>query len=111
MAAAAALGLVVSLVAYLRRGSGVDHTAGALLVIISTVLLAGDAAVLALTAQMRGRWRGLLIALAILDVVGTGVAAWFLHAWLLLILMVVALVGWIAALRPAPRAGSRLSAA
>ncbi|MFI4966792.1 MAG: hypothetical protein ACHP9T_15670 [Caulobacterales bacterium] len=94
MAAAAALGLIVSVVQFYRRGSGVDHTAGALLVIISTALLLAAALVLAL-ARGGGWWRALLVVLSILGVLGTGAAAGFLHAWILLVLMVVALAAWL----------------
>lgn len=97
MALAAAVGLIVSAIAYFHLGSGIDHTAGALLVIISTLLLTGAAVVLALTGGGSGWWRTLLLVLTILDVLGTGLAAFFLHAWLLLVLMVVALVGWLIA--------------
>jgi hypothetical protein len=37
--AAAAFGLGLAVTNYLRRGSGVDHTAGAVLVIVSTAVL------------------------------------------------------------------------
>jgi hypothetical protein len=97
MALAAAVGLIVSAIAYFHLGSGIDHTAGALLVIISTLLLTGAAVVLALTAGGSGWWRGLLLVLTVLGVLGTGLAAYFLHAWLLLVLMVVGLVGWLIA--------------
>ena len=104
MAAAAALGLIVSIVQFYRRGSGVDHTAGALLVIISTALLLAAALVLA-SVRGGGWWRTLLVALSILGLLGTGVAAWLLHAWILLALMVLALVGWlILSLSPASTA-------
>jgi hypothetical protein len=105
MALAGAVGLLVSLIAYFHLGSGIDHTAGALLVIVSTLLLVGDSVVLALAAGANGWLRPLLLVLAVLDVLGTGVAAWFLHAWLLLALMVVALVGWLIALL-APSVGT-----
>lgn len=97
MTLAAAIGLIVSAFAYFHLGSGIDHTAGALLVIVSTILLAGAGAALALTGGAAGWWRGLLLVLTLLDVLGTGLAAWFLHAWLLLALMVLALVGWLMA--------------
>lgn len=106
MAAAGALGLLVSTIAYFRRASGVDHTAGALLVVVSTLLLTGAAVALALTVGARGRWRWPLFVLALLDVLGTALAAYFLHAWLLLALMAVALAGWIIAVAPPARVGS-----
>ena len=40
--------------------------------------------------------RGLLCAGALLDLIGTGVAAWFLHAWVLLAVMVFGLIAWVA---------------
>ena len=43
MAAAAAIGLADSIYRYLVLGSGVDHSAGALLVVCSTALLVATA--------------------------------------------------------------------
>lgn len=93
MTAAAALGLIDAWIEYVRLGSGIDHTGGALLVIVSCALLVVAGVVLALVG--RGGWRILFAVLSILDVLGTGLAAWFLHAWILLALMAVALVGWL----------------
>lgn len=95
MAAAGLAGLMAALVAYLHRGSGIDHTGGALLVIASTAILLAAALILALAAGAPGWLRWVLIAGCLLDALGTGLAAWFLHAWLLLALMVVAGLGWV----------------
>lgn len=93
MTAAAALGLIDAWIEYVRLGSGIDHTGGALLVIVSSALLVFAGVVLAFVAP--GGWRILFVVLSILDILGTGLAAWFLHAWILLALMAVALVGWL----------------
>lgn len=93
--AAAALGLIVALIADLRRGSGVDHTAGALLVVASTVLLLAGGLVLALWRRPPG-WATILLLIAcLIDILGTALAAWFLHEWALLGLMACAAVGWV----------------
>jgi len=97
-ALAAAAGLVVSLVAYFDRGGGIDHTGGAALVIVSSAILLLAALVLALAPGAPGWLRGLLLAGCLLDLLGTGLAAFFLHAWLLLALMAVGLLGWLVAM-------------
>jgi hypothetical protein len=95
IAAAAAAGLASALYRYLHLGSGVDHTPGALLVTASSALLAVAAVVLALAAGAAGWIRALLIVLVLLDVLGTGAAAWFLEGWFLLAMMLAALVAWV----------------
>lgn len=109
MAAAAFVGLILGAIAYFHRGSGVDHTAGALLVVVSTALLTAAGVLLGAAPGAPGWLRGLLLVLCLLDVIGTGVAAGFLHAWTLVAAMVVALAGWLVAVtapagRPAARA-------
>jgi hypothetical protein len=37
----------------------------------------------------------LLLVLSMVDILGTAVAAWFLHAWGLLAFMVLAFMGWV----------------
>lgn len=94
MAVAAAAGFMVALVDYLVRGSGIDHTGGALLVTLSSAVLFILGVALARGSVKRQAWRVLLIVLAIIDVLGTGVAAYFLHAWWLLAFMALAVIGW-----------------
>lgn len=102
LAWAAGLGLAVAAASYLVRGSGVDHTEGALLVVISTALLLGAALVLLLAPGAAALLRWTLWLLAGADVLGTGLAATLLHAWALLALMAVALLAGLAWARPAP---------
>jgi quinoprotein glucose dehydrogenase len=84
------LGVLVSAAGYALRGSGIDHSFGALLVVASTTLLFGAALVLALARVGFAPLRWALFAAAALDVLGTALAAFLLHAWLLLALMAVA---------------------
>lgn len=96
LAVAAAVGLAVSIIAYFDLGDGIDHTAGVVLVIVSTAILL--LAALMLMFRLPAWLCGLLFTGCVLDILGTGVAAWFLHAWLLLALMALALIGWLLAL-------------
>lgn len=92
LAAVSGGGLVDAVVSFFWRGSGIDHTAGALLVVVSTAILV----IIGLVLARPSRLHGLLMVLSILDVFGTGLAAYFLHAWVLLALMVIAALGWLA---------------
>jgi len=81
-------------------GAGITGTEGALLVVISTLLMLIAALIIA-----RGRGPGwlhpVLSVLLVLDFLGTAVAAYFLDAWVLLALVVLAAIGWAAhAMRP-----------
>jgi hypothetical protein len=91
---AAVLGLIVSLIAYFTPHGPIAQAGGALLVIISTALMLIAALLIALTDIPR--WLVILFdVLIILDIIGTGVAAYFLEADILLVFMVIALIGWI----------------
>src|SRR5919205_648282 len=95
MAAAAAPGTALSVYNYLTRGTGIDHTPGALLVVVSSALVLLASLVLAL-APGAPRWlRVVLEILLLLGVLGTAAAAYFLEAYALLGLMALALVGWL----------------
>ncbi len=93
MTAGSALGLLVALIDYFWRGD-ISHTRGVLLVIVSSALLLGAALLLAIRAP-HGGLGATLVALAGLDILATGFAAWMLEADWLLGLMIVAAVGWI----------------
>ena len=95
MAATATVATALSVYNYLTRGTGIDHTSGALLVVVSSALILLAALVLAL-APSTPRWvRVVLEILLLLGVLGTALAAYFLEAYALLGLMAVALVGWL----------------
>lgn len=90
----ASLGFVDSLFNYFWPGNGIHGSAGALLVVISTLLMA---ATLALLAWLRIP-RGLAIALQVLlvlDFLGTGFAAYLLEAWILCGLDLLAGIAWL----------------
>lgn len=79
---------------YLWPGNGIHGTEGALLVVISTLLMAAAAALIAARAA-RGWLRVLLDVLIFIDIWGTGVAAYFLENWILVVLSVVALAAFL----------------
>jgi hypothetical protein len=92
---AAAIGFIIALVDYLFRGSGIDHTGGALLVTGSSLILTLLGLALARAAASGRALHRLLLVLSMVDILGTAVAAWFLHAWGLLAFMVLAFMGWV----------------
>jgi hypothetical protein len=94
--AAAVIGVFASLYAFLIAW-GIRHTLGSGIVLVSTAIMALAALAICLWAAMPGWLRILLLIGLALDIVGTGVAAYFLTAWVLLALMIVAAVAWLAA--------------
>jgi len=90
----AGIGLVLSLIAYLTPHGAVAHSWGAVLVVVATALLLVASLLIAL-AEMPHWFVVLLEVLIILDIVGTGGAAYFLETYILLAFMVIALTGWI----------------
>lgn len=97
------LGAALSLYNYLTSGTGIDHTPGAMLVIISSVLILLASFTLLLDLP---RWfRGLLLILLLIGILGTGLAAYFLEASVLVALMVLALFGWFVRMLGGPSGG------
>jgi len=80
---------------YFWPANGIHGTEGALLVVVSTLLMALASASLA-ARMVRGWLLILLEVLVFIDLWGTGVAAYFLENWLLLILDILALIVFIA---------------
>ena len=95
LAALAVVGLAAAVYSYFTPATGIDGAPGTLLVIVSTLLLAGAALVIGLVAGLPRWGRVMLLVLCLLDVIGTGVAAYFLQAWVLLSAMVLAFVAWL----------------
>jgi len=92
---------------YFWTGNGIHGTEGALLVVVSTLLMA-VAAWLTGAHIVHGWLRTLLVPLLVLDFIGTGLAAYLLEAWILLALDIAATVAWFATLA-APRMTSTAS--
>ncbi|WEX08733.1 hypothetical protein [Chelativorans sp. AA-79] len=105
IALGAAAGLAISIAAYLSRGSGINGTEGALLVIASSAAILVAALALVFKPAMHGLLRGVLLFLLFLGILGTGAAAYFLASIWLQLAMAVCLVGWLAVIiRPRGRA-------
>ncbi len=95
LALAAVAGTALSIFNYFVD-IGINHTDGVLVVIATTVIMW---VVALITAQARSMWRwarGVILALLLVDIVGTGIAAFFLESWVLVAFMAVALIGWAA---------------
>lgn len=102
---AALAGAVVAGAAYFDRGTGIDGTPGALLVMASSTAICLAGLVLVATALRHGLFYGILIVLLLLGILGTALAAAMLHSTLLLAMMGLCLLGWLAHLFA--RKGSR----
>ena len=95
MALAALAGLAVSVANFFNRDSGIAGEPGTILVIVSTAILLIAALILARASHLGGFLRGFLVIGCLIDIFGTGFAAYLLNSQALLWLMVVALVGWL----------------
>jgi hypothetical protein len=94
MAAAAVLGLVVSIFLYVTPTTGVAGEPGTMLVIVSTALLVVAAALL-IWAPMPAWLRVVFLVLAALDLIGTALAGWLLNSQILAGLMAIGVIGWL----------------
>ncbi|SFE54238.1 hypothetical protein [Roseivivax sediminis] len=86
-ALAALAGAGLALYLYLTPLTGVTGTIGALIVVVAALLVALGAILIATTGHPVWRW------LTILGIIGTAIAAAFLHGWWIVVAMIVALVG------------------
>ena len=110
---AAAAGLGISVFNYFWTDNGIHGSAGALLVVISSLLMFFAVAALLFADGMSRGLRSTLVVLIVLDISGTALAAYMLEADWLVAVMAVALLGWIIRLvsdrAPRPSSGSGLA--
>ena len=100
----AAAALVLLLIDYFMPHGAISQSRGTLLVVVSTGLMLSTALLIGLASIPRSLFL-LLNFLVVLDIICTGIVAYFLEAYLVLALMAVALAGWFAHSGPgAPRA-------
>jgi quinoprotein glucose dehydrogenase len=101
----ALIGLAEAIFDYFWTGNGIHGTAGVVLVIVTIALMVLAAGALALWPAMPRWLRGILLFLILLDIFGSGFAAYMLEAWWLVGAMALALAGWIVHLTvdPVPR--------
>jgi hypothetical protein len=90
---ASLIGLLVAYRDYITPSTGIDHSAGVVLVIISSALMLGAGIAVAFVG--RGLLAGILGFLILLDIAGTSTAAWFLESPLLMAAMALAAIGWV----------------
>lgn len=94
MTIAAIIAFVIILIDYFMPHGTIAHQWGTLLVVISTALMIFASAWIAFGTLPR--WLLVLFeVLLILDILGSGVCAYFLEAEAVLVFMAVALIGWI----------------
>jgi hypothetical protein len=93
MCLSGAFGLFDATFNYLYRPGGISHTPGAMLVIVSCLLIVGAGLWLA-ELQRAGWLRATLVILLFMGLIGTAVAAYFLEADILVALMTLGLLGW-----------------
>ncbi|KAA0010864.1 hypothetical protein F0A17_16800 [Billgrantia pellis] len=101
------ISLILAAVATFNEGNGIAHTPGTYLVLVSTALMLIGSLMLTFARGMP-RWLGGLIAfLILLDLLGTGLAAYLLQTEWLLGCMGVGLVAWLVHVIADPATGKR----
>jgi hypothetical protein len=87
--------LITAAIAVFSEGNGIAYSGGAYLVLVTTALLVVSSLILAVYRHKR-RWLTIVLAtLTFLGLVGTGLAAYFLEALLLIAFMALGLTGWL----------------
>jgi len=87
------IGAVVAAYYYFVPGMNLDGENGVLLVIISSLLIAGAGAILA--GRVTGALAAVLVFLLLLGIIGTAVCAYFLETPIILGAMALAALGWV----------------
>jgi hypothetical protein len=90
---ASLLGLLIACYDFVTPSTGIDHSGGVEMVIVSSALMLGGGLLLSLLGS--GILAGILVLLIFLDIAGTGTAAWFLESELLMAAMALAALGFI----------------
>ncbi|MCQ0987849.1 hypothetical protein [Jiella marina] len=93
--ASSLIGALIAAFNLVNEGNGIAFTFGAWLVFVSSLLVCLAGGILALHLAVPSWQRGLFAFLILLGILGTGAAAYFLLAYVLLAAMVVALIGWL----------------
>ena len=92
---ASVIALAICIYDYCSPQTGLVGTGGVVLVAIAAVLMLLAALALKFYAA-RPRWLQLVLAVAILlDIIGSGVAGYFLESPVIMAAMVLALIGWL----------------
>jgi len=90
-----AIAVIVAAVNTFSQGNGIAFSGGAYLVLCSTVLLLIASLIVMFSTSSPGWARGILLFLIFLDLLGTGFAAYFLDAYVLLALMALGFIAWL----------------
>jgi mannose/fructose/N-acetylgalactosamine-specific phosphotransferase system component IID len=93
MLLAGVLGAAAGIYDFYTLATGIDGTGGVELVIASCLLMIFGALMVLILGS--GLFAGIFLFLLLLDIIGTGVAAYFLESGLILGAMVLAALGWI----------------
>jgi hypothetical protein len=93
MLLAGALGAIAAVCDFYIVSSGIDGTGGVELVIASSLLMVFGALMVMVLGP--GFLAGIFLLLLLLDVIGTGVAGYFLESWMVMGVMVLAALGWL----------------
>jgi hypothetical protein len=109
LVAASLLALAMSVLDYFLPENGIDGSLGVLLVIGSTLLLTLASAATAFRL-VRGGLRTTLLVLILLDILGTGFAAYMLEAEILLGVTALAFFAWLFDVFVAERQPRRMAA-
>lgn len=105
--AISSIALILAAVATFNAGNGIAYTPGTYLVLVSTTLLLVGALLLTFARGMP-RWLGGLLAfLLLLDLLGTGLAAYLLQTEWLLGCIGVGLLAWLVHVVADPATGKR----
>ncbi|ETW11300.1 hypothetical protein ATO8_17570 [Roseivivax marinus] len=87
IALAGLAGAAIAFYLYITPLTGVTGTVGALIVLVASLLVALGAVLMMATGHRVWRW------LTVLGILGTALAAFFLHGWWIIVAMAVALIG------------------
>ena len=92
---AALVAVTVAVINAFNKGNGIAFTAGSYLVVVTSALLLVGAIALIWSTSLPRAAAVVFAILVLLDILGTGFAAWLLEAYVLFGAIVVAGVGWL----------------
>ena len=89
------IGFIVSLYNYYAASSGIQHTAGAELVIITTLVIAVLSILTYALRKLHTRWQRVVLYIVTIGfLLGTIFAAYLLESTTLVVALLIAVIGW-----------------
>ncbi|MHB0774888.1 hypothetical protein [Halomonas sp. WWR20] len=103
------VGLIIAAINTFNEGNGIAYTPGTYLVLFTTAMLVVGSLLITFVRSMPRWLSGIIAFLLLLDLLGTGFAAYLLQSYILVAVMGVGLIAWLIHVFADPASGKKSS--